>query len=222
MNLLIIDVETSGIDPLKDKVVEVGAILYNVNCRATLTQVSYVTPNVSFNECENINRIPKSSVDYVGTDFEIAHSLGKELYRRADYMVAHNAEFDKSFLPEFSAKPWLCTCFDFKWPQASRDGGSLISLALDHGIGVSSAHRALTDCQLIAALFDRMENLPEMIAHAARPKGIFQAKVSFDQKDLAKDAGFKWNPDTKQWLRRMAVADAQELSFPVVKVDECR
>lgn len=222
MNLLIIDVETSGIDPENDVVVEVGAILYNVDCQTTLTQVSFVTPQAIQNECEHINRIPKSAGEHVGHEFELADTLLEELARRSDYLVSHNSQFDSQFIKLLAQKPWLCTCFDFKWPRASKEGGSLISLALEHGIGVSSAHRALTDCQLIAALFDRMENLPEMIAHAARPKGIFQAKVSFDQKDLAKDAGFKWNPDTKQWLRRMAVADAQELGFPVVKMDDCR
>jgi DNA polymerase III subunit epsilon len=59
-----------------------------------------------------------------------------------------------------------------------------VSLALSHGIGVSSAHRALTDCSLIAALFDRMEKLEAMIEEAKRPKALFQAQVSFKDKDL--------------------------------------
>lgn len=135
----------------------------------------------------------------------------------AGAIVAHNADFDRQWFPDLG-KPWLCTMSDFKWPLATKDGGSLIHLALDHGIGVSSAHRALTDCQLIAALFDRMDDLPGMFAQAMRPKAVFRALVSYDDRELAKQAGFKWDGVTKQWTRRMAIEDAALLPFPTAKL----
>jgi DNA polymerase III subunit epsilon len=93
-----------------------------------------------------------------------------------------------------------------------------VNLALNHGIGVSSAHRALTDCQLIAALFDRMDDLEGMINKADRPKAVYRAQVSFEEKDLAKAAGFRWNPDKRMWIRRMATADTLKLQFPVQEI----
>jgi|SRR6185503_16202375 len=141
--------------------------------------------------------------------------------KSADVFVAHNAEFDSKrifgqpdFLP-LASLPWLCTMSDFKWPLATREQGSLINIALDHGIGVASAHRALTDCRLIAALFDRMADLHSMFQVAMRPKGFFQAIVPFERKDEAKAAGFKWNGADKTWTRQMAIEDASQLKFPV-------
>ena len=42
LNLLIIDTETTGIDPTVDRVIEIGAILYSVNCKTTLAQLSFL------------------------------------------------------------------------------------------------------------------------------------------------------------------------------------
>jgi DNA polymerase III subunit epsilon len=113
---------------------------------------------------------------------------------------------------------WLCTLEDFTFPQQTRQGENLVSLALNHGIGVSSAHRALTDCQLIVALFDRMDDLEGMINKADRPKALYKAQVPYEKKDLAKAAGFKWNADKKIWTRRMATADTVNLPFPVQEI----
>jgi len=68
---------------------------------------------------------------------------------------------------------------------------------------------------MIAALFDRAENLEEMITQASRPKAMFVAMVSYDDRQLAKDAGFKWDGQSKQWTRKMVIEEASVLGFPV-------
>jgi DNA polymerase III subunit epsilon len=224
---LIVDTETTGLDPAKDRVIEIGAILYSVVNRSTLFSFAGLLCGLT-NDAESINRI---SVSAMNETSEIDISLSKvltPLRAAADVIVCHNAEFDQQWFAksaDWNALPWLCTAFDFQWPAATREAGSLIHLALEHGIGVSSAHRALTDCELIAALFDRMSlygcDLQEMFARAARPKAIFQALVPFEEKDKAKDAGFKWDGAQKRWTRRMAVEDAAALPFKVTKLREC-
>lgn len=210
---LILDVETTSLDPSAGKVIEIGAILYSVANQTPLASFAALLP-AEENPAENVNRIPAAGlreVDGLQLDLKGALALMRS---HAQAIVAHNAEFDRSWMRgDWLSLPWLCTMQDFEWPLATRSGGSLVHLALEHGIGVSSAHRALTDCQLIAALFDRQTDLPAMFARAMRPKGIFQALVSFDEKDLAKDAGFKWDPPSKRWTRRMAIADAAALPF---------
>ena len=218
-NVLIIDTETTGIDPATSTVIELGAVLYSVKHQTTIAQFSslYHAPD---NPCEHINRIPASAVRESVNQFESSdssQSLLGNFADSADAYVAHNAKFDQSFLG-WNDKPWLCTCFDFNWSKANRQSGSLVNLALEYGIGVSSAHRALTDCQLIAALFDRCENLQEMIALASRPKAVFVAMVSYDDRQLAKDAGFKWNGQTRTWTRQMVIEEASELEFPVKQI----
>lgn len=228
-NLLIIDTETTGLNPNDDRVIELGAILYSVSYQTVIHQISILF-SAPDNPAEKINRIPSSVLPTIEPNLQkwMLWTF-EQMVKHASYAVAHNAEFDRQWfngqhLPQLMKedKPiqWLCTMDDFTWPQQNRPGESLVTLALAHGIGVSSAHRALTDCQLIAALFDRMEKdrLPEIIAAAARPKFLFKADVIYDDRQLAKDAGFKWNPDRKMWTRKMVEEDTQLLPFKVIKI----
>ncbi len=230
-NLLIIDTETTGIDPHQDKVIEIGAILYSGTCQTTLAQLSFLL-QTTHNAAEHINRIPPNALTTFPQDLQNkALDLLGDMAATADYIVAHNAPFDAQWfdderLPIIRGNhqqplPWLCSMADMTWPKQTRPGGSLINLALDHGIGVSSAHRALTDCQLLAELFNRLssDELADLIAQASRPKATFRAEVSYDQRHLAKAAGFKWNPDQKAWVRPMAIEDAAQLPFPTIQVD---
>lgn len=112
---------------------------------------------------------------------------------------------------------------DSVFSQQSRPRLSLANLCLEHGVW--SAHRALTDCQLIAALFDRMESpevLRQMVVEAAeraaRPKHLYQALVSYQERQKAKDAGFHWDKERKMWLCELSEVDAQTLPFQVVRL----
>ena len=224
---LIIDVETTGLNPAVDRVIEIGAVLYSVTNRTTLVQFSVLVANDE-NPAEKVNRIPVSALREVRELDDSPAPLQSTLTTLrslADVIVAHNAEFDRSFFRgKWLELPWLCSAFDFTWPAASRDVSGLIHLALEHGIGVSSAHRALSDCQLIAALFDRMAlygcDLQEMFAHAMRPKALFQSLQPFDHNEVAKAAGFKWDGTSKRWTRRMAIDDAATLPFKTIQLQE--
>jgi DNA polymerase-3 subunit epsilon len=207
-NVCIIDLETTGLDPEKDEVIEVGAILYSVKYQTVLEQFSTLL-GVKENPMESINRIPTQST-WEGSDLR-AKDLLYGFLERSDYFVAHNKEFDSKWpLLDFVNVPWLCTYEDFIWPHNSKPS-NLITTALNHGIGVTKAHRALSDCQLIAELFDRTEDLQGLferaIARANEPRYLVIAQVSFDQKDLAKSAGFYWQPDGKLWVKKLRESD---------------
>ena len=227
-NLLIIDTETTGLEPNQHQVIELGAVLYSVEHQTTLHQLSTLifAPD---NPQERRNCIPSSVLPYVSDSIQTRFlRMFMELVDEADFAVAHNVEFDRQWfndnpLPvlykDMKPMQWLCTMTDFTFPHQNRFGESLVNLALSHGIGVSSAHRALTDCQLIAALFDRMDDLEAMVNHALRPKALYKALVSYDDRQLAKDAGFQWNSlESKAWARKMAEEDIADLPFQVVKV----
>lgn len=223
-NLLILDWETTGPDPSQHKRLELGLILYSVEHNAVLQSLSTLLPiSDDPNIALDINNIVPAAAN------EITKNLAVGIFQQAramaaacDYVVAHNAEFDRkwcegnialAFLLEL---PWLCSCNDFSWPRQHRHGQKLIELALAHGIGVCSAHRALDDCNLLARLFEVMgDRLPAMVEAAAVPRYLFIAEVSFEQKDLAKVQGFNWDGKAKQWQRRLTEAEARQMPFPV-------
>lgn len=227
LKLLIIDTETNAKTPDEGSVIEIGAILYDVDYKTPLIQLSLLFP-ASDNAAEHINGISPSVLQGLQWN-DRALSAGLNLFNilvaQATYMVAHNAEFDRQWfngdvLPEIDL-PWLCTMEDFKFSKG-KQGDSLVSLVLAHGLGVSHAHRALTDCMMISRLFDITPNLKDAVEYAARPKQLYWANVPFNKKDLAKEAGFRWEPSVKQWQKRLTQEEAASLCFPVELVSDVK
>ncbi len=223
-NLLILDTETTGLDPNQDFCIEVGAILFNVCKRSVLSQISFLLP-VSDNSAEVINKIP-AEISRITQPYEEALEYFTTLVNSADVMLAHNAAFDrewfgKGLLPPIH-KPWICSMDDIHWPKDLniKHRPSVRDLALAYEVPVWSAHRALTDCIYIVEVLKRCEGLEDLLLHALEPRKLMQAKVSYEDRNLAKNAGFRWNDPIKgAWTRRLSDREALDLNFPVIEID---
>ena len=188
----IVDTETSGLDPQTSQVVEVACILYSLELAMPLASFASILPTVK-NEAAAVNGIPQQLLD----DAPILSWQRQlnELTEASDAILAHNAEFDYGFLrlDIWVPKPWVCTMRHVKWPCPS-SSAALTNVALAHGVPVIAAHRALTDCDIIARLLTRVSELgvplPALIEEASRPQGIWQALVAYHDRDRARAAGF--------------------------------
>jgi DNA polymerase-3 subunit epsilon len=88
-------------------------------------------------------------------------------------------------------------------------------LALAHEVPVWSAHRALTDCLYLAEVFRRCDDLPRLLQEAREPRRLLRAVVSYGDRQLAKQAGFRWNdPVEGAWTRRLSDRQLQRLALP--------
>lgn len=222
-NLLILDTETTGLDFRKDHCIEVGAILFNVRNRSVLAQQSFLLP-VKKNNAESINKIP-AEITRLPQPLDEAIKYFVTLVLASDVIVAHNVEFDKKWfgireLPKIN-KPWVCSMDDISWPEDRqlKSRPSVRDLALAYGIPVWNAHRALTDCIYLAEVFKRCNELEKLLVKGLEPKIIVRADISYEQRHLAKDAGFRWN-DLIQgaWSRRLSHRDIKDLDFSVQEV----
>ena len=93
-------------------------------------------------------------------------------------------------------------------------------LALAYEIPVWAAHRALTDCIYLVEVFRRCDHLEQLIEHGLEPRQLMRAQVSYNDRHLAREAGFRWNEPVKgAWARRLSVREACDLDFPVSPVD---
>lgn len=217
-SILILDTETTGADD-GACCVEVAAVLYSVTHAATIAAYRSLIAALD-NPAQTINRIPEGLVRAAPAP-DVVWPQVHALAAGVDALVSHGADFDRRFVPrDVTTAPWICSMNDLAWPRARRPGDNLVALALAHDLGVSHAHRAMVDCDLLARLFTRVvelgTDLQAFLAHGLRPKARFQALVPFERKDEAREAGFRWNEDgQRRWVRTMAVDDAHALPFPV-------
>jgi len=220
--IAILDTETTGIDHATDTAIEVGLVTMSLEPLAITACYSSLI-RCDRNPAESVNRIPADLLAIAPS----ANEVWDEVLRRTadcNVILAHNAEFDRGFCPEpLRAKRWICTMDDLAWPRGA-GSKSLVALALAHGVGVSTAHRALTDCLLIAHTLERLPELgvvdvKAFLRRGLRPKAKFRALVSYETNSLAKAAGFRWEPNARMWTRTMAVEDVAGLPFKAVPVD---
>ena len=189
-----------------------------------LAQQSFLLP-VENNKAEKINNIP-AEITRLPQPVSEAIKYFESLVRVSDVIVAHNAEFDMKWfglnrLPQID-KQWICSMDDISWPadRQLKTRPSVRDLALAYGIPVWNAHRALTDCIYLAEVFKRCTELEKLLIRALEPKVLVRAEISYDERHLAKKAGFGWNDPIKgAWSRKMSRRDMEKLEFPVHEVD---
>jgi DNA polymerase-3 subunit epsilon len=219
-NICIFDTETTGIDAKDHETIEAACALYNIKEKAVIeTYASLI--KTDHNEAVEINEIPVSLLQLAPSESHVWENVSR-LFNLADVIIAHRVEFDIKFVPENLAKlrPWCCSKFDILWPRG-KEGSDLLHLALAHGVGVVHAHRALSDVDTLVRLFTRVDDmghdLEAMIRHGMRPKSKWIAMVSFQQKDLAKNCGFAWDNEKKEWYKNIGDDDKNDFPFKIKK-----
>jgi DNA polymerase III subunit epsilon len=218
--LLILDTETTALRPEDGQCIEVGAILFSVPQRALLSQVSFLLP-ASSNPAVHVNGIAPA-VTQLPQPWQASLHCFEALLAAADAVLAHNAAFDRQWfgiapLPPV-AQPWICSMEDIRWPAERhlRPSPSVRDLALAYGVPVWAAHRALTDCLYLAQVLERCSDLEQLLAGALEPRRLFRACLSYNERQQAKQAGFRWNdPVRGAWSRRLSEREAAALPFAV-------
>lgn len=225
MRLAIIDLETNFAEPDKAEILEIACCVYSMTLRTIETVFSTLVSGATENPAQWVNGIPAEALPTARTLDRAMQAVG-HFVADVDVLAAHNGDhFERPVLerhgcPWVASKPWLDTMF-CEWPRqvSSR---ALIAIAHTHGVQIGSLHRAAHDVLLMADLFSRCAELGHdvdaMLARAMRPKKLFVADVSYDDREKAKAAGFQWEGATKRWLRKMAPEDIGNLGFTVREV----
>ena len=134
----------------------------------------------------------------------------------ANFIVAHNAPFDRPFLERLASTPlnWLCTLNDIDWANHGFDLKSLTGLLEQFGwFRDQRAHRAGADVDaLIGLLRQRLPSgrnaLGEAYERGARTTWRFDAVDSpFGKKEVLRDRGYHWDGVRKFWWREVAMED---------------
>lgn len=218
---LILDTETTGVDPKGNWIVEIAVILYSLEHATPITTYAGLIPGKE-NKAAEFNEISPALLPQA-TSLGATCAILDELQMSADIVVAHSAKFDHDFVTQenywgfdWDRLPWVCTMRDVSWPKLG-NRRNLVALALLHGVPVVAAHRALTDCDILARLLTRVSelgvNLQDLFIQALRPKALVEALPGKEDKDITYRHGFDYGQKQRMTLREMPAEDIDNLPF---------
>ena len=152
---LVVDTETTGVNPQTDKIVEIAAVLMRKG-KVERTWESLVNPGMPIPaEASGIHHLTDDDVAGSPSLEEISEHL-QDFASDASVIAAHNADFDRPFLPTVFTQPWLCTCRLSKhvWPSVPNFKNQTLRYWLNLKVDLNgkSPHRALPDALVTAGV----------------------------------------------------------------------
>jgi DNA polymerase III epsilon subunit family exonuclease len=154
----VVDVETTGLDPSIDRIVEVAVVHCDASGRARSEWSSLVQPDRDPGPT-GVHGITTADLAAAPRFADLADELAGQL--AGTVVTAHNLAFDSRFLDEewrragtsVPVLPGLCTLtLDRSLHPGRPDGYSLAACAAAAGVAQSEAHRALADARVTAEL----------------------------------------------------------------------
>jgi DNA polymerase-3 subunit epsilon len=220
----VVDVETTGINPDRDKIIELAICLFEYgrqNGRIYKVFGSWEwleDPGFSIPpEITNITGI----TDKMVAGHRIDDRAVNDLLGRAVLVIAHNASFDRRFLerrlPAFAIKHWACSRSDIDWKAEGIRSSALEFVAYSSGF-FHDGHRAASDCRAtLHALAHLLPNtgrlaLQALLEQARLPTWRLWARdVAIEKKDFLKARGYSWSIGEfgrpRCWYRDVSDAD---------------
>ena len=232
---LVVDVETTGLDPARDEIIELAMIPFRYRTDGEILGIG-----------EGFHRLREPGVaispritEITGITEEMVagHVIDRDEVARfvqpVSLVVAHNAAFDRRFLERFSdafsTKPWACTLTQIDWASEGFECAKLAYLAQASGF-FYDRHRAENDClatiELLANPLPRSgaRGLSRLLDAARTPHWRIWAEGSpYESKEVLKARGYRWNPiaaaQPRSWY--VDVAESQcdsELDFLAAEI----
>ncbi|MBF0471082.1 MAG: DNA polymerase III subunit epsilon [Gammaproteobacteria bacterium] len=224
--LLVLDLETTGIDSSKDRIIELGMV--KVSYSAMLGRVTAIEEVAGYYEDPGLS-IPPFITRLTGINNEMVRGKALPEAEIATWlasdplMVAHNARFDRQFFelrfPEHDRLRWACTSAGIDWSTLGFESRKLEYLLYRSG-WFYGGHRATTDCLAVAWL---LHHTPQAFAQLLEQQALSSFLVRavgapFNAKDELKNRSYRWQANDAQgrkyWWKEVAATEmAEEEAF---------
>ena len=202
---IFVDVETTGLDPAVDGVIELAMAAFEYSEDGRIVGIGE-----SFSAFRDPGRpIPQAITALTGITNEMVAGASIEMpavatfVGSANLMVAHNASFDRPFCEglcdAFAAKPWACSLREVPWREEGFGCSQLAHLAIGHGL-FFDGHRALHDCRAGIEILSRplprsgRRALAVLLESARLARWrVWAAGAPYALRDTLKSRGYRWN-----------------------------
>lgn len=205
---LFLDVETTGLDPSRDEIIELAMVPFTYSLDGRIFEIRAPYQQLRQPACS----IPADVTALTGitNDMVEGHAINPDtvtaIVSEADLILAHNAAFDRRFaerlLPCFVTKPWACSMTQINWSAEGFEGSKLSYLAMGAGF-FYDRHRASSDCiaaiELLATQLPKsgVTALASLLDKARKPSWRIWAESSpFALKGVLKARGYRWSADS--------------------------
>lgn len=180
-----IDVETTGLQPRRDEIIELACVLFAFDRQAG--EIHGVVDTYHGLRQPSVPIPPDATRIHGLTDDDVrGHDLDyprlRAMLERAEFVVAHNSSFDLAFvgrlIPEALRKPWYCSMRGVDWYGRGFRSRGLQQLLRAHEMNPGQAHRAAGDAVAAVELLARRDDqgrqyfsdlLDHITARAAAP-----------------------------------------------------
>jgi DNA polymerase III subunit epsilon len=217
---VVLDTETTGLDPATDKVIEFALLKFEYS--RTTGEIGRVLAVYDGLEDPGVPIPPESTALHGITDEMVKgqrldESAIERLLDGVGLVIAHNAGFDRPFterrLPGFASLAWGCSVHDVRWKEQGFASSALEFLAYRHGF-FFDAHRAEIDCRatleiLRSPLADTGGTVFKTLLEAAREPSlrVWAVGSPFETKDVLKARGYRWESEKRVWYRDLSAEE---------------
>ncbi|PCJ51112.1 MAG: DNA polymerase III subunit epsilon [Gammaproteobacteria bacterium] len=226
----VIDLETTGLDPKTEEIIEIGLLIVSFTNEEGFIEVEFSDNQLQqpsrpiTEEITNITGITNEDVEGRAINWQ---QLEDEL-TSVDLIICHNAYFDRNFMElqspdHFSrlikSKAFGCSSRGINWAALGFEGAKLEYLNLKMGF-FYEGHRALVDCWATLNLFIQKPVAFDELKISVREKEAMICAVNapFEKKDLLKQRGYRWSDGSGSlpkswWVTVREELQQQELDY---------
>jgi len=200
-----IDFETTGIDANNSEVIEYALVTYCTAFKSMISSLSnLVKPTKEIGkETELLTGINQLMLNNYGIEQNAMITHINMRFKNAKYLIAHNAEFEISFLDKMQGLEYkhleiIDTMKDINYPPFMKNR-DLERLSLYHKCPNLNAHRALPDTLTMLNILSQYE-FSKILEYKNIPTVKIISLAGFDKKDLVKGLGFFWDANNRFWF----------------------